>query len=76
MAVYGSNTFQWEPTVMVVVQNGNRAHFQTYRYRYKDTIISLLGVELGTWSPWLWADEDPVYRLPNGTLCDSNGTPL
>lgn len=61
---------------MVVVNNGNRAHFQTYRYRYKDTIISLLGFDLGAWSQWQWADEAPVYRLPDGTLCDSFGNPI
>lgn len=76
MAIYGSNTFQWEPTVKVDVLNGNVRQFETYRYRYKDTIVSILGVELGTWSAWLWADESPVYRLPDGTLCDSLGTPL
>jgi hypothetical protein len=76
MAIYGSNTFQWEPTVQVVKNGDNIAHFNTYRYRTKDTIISILGVELGAWSNWQWADEGPVYRLPDGTLCNSFGTPI
>lgn len=45
--------------------------------RTKDTIISLLGVSLGSWSDW--EDMPPAQPLPSGqsyTYTDLAGNPL
>lgn len=75
MVVNGSNTFEWEPCVKVLVLGTKVIHQPALRVRQKDTLISLLGVNLGAWGPWQWVDDEPVYRLPDGTACDATGAP-
>ena len=76
MAVQGSNTFEWEPCVKVLLVGDKIIHQPALRVRQKDTVINLLGVSLGSWWSWQWVDDAPVYRLPDGTACDATGEPL
>lgn len=77
MAVYGSNTFQWEPIVRVLRDGDKVTHIPTVRFRHKDTIIGVLGVSLGSWSPWYWENPDETkYLLTDFTPCDEQGNPL
>lgn len=77
MAINGSNTFQWEPCVKVIVQDTGRVvHEPSMRMQTANTLISILGVSIAVFGSWKWADDEPVYRLPDGTLCDSQGNPL
>ena len=77
MAVYGSNTFQWQPIVRVIKINGNVQHIPTVQFRHKNVIIGVLGVTLGDWSNWYWENPDEVvYQLTDFTPCDSEDNPL
>ncbi len=76
MAVHGSNTFEWEPCVKVILVNGETIHQPALRVRQKDVLISILGVNLGVWTEWEWVDDTPVYRREDGILCDYLGNPI
>lgn len=48
---------------------GQTTQTETWEYRTKDVLISILGVSLGTWSPWTPIEAVTIYE-------DENGNPL
>lgn len=46
-------------------ENGT-AERETWEYRTKDVVISILGVSLGAWSPWTRIESEVVWQTPEG----------
>lgn len=70
MAIIGSNTLEIRRVMQREVVNGQTSYYENLQYRTKDTIISILGVSLGSWSDWQSLERiDLIY-------VDENGNPL
>lgn len=66
----GSNTIEIRRVMQREVINGQVSYFENLQYRTKDTLLSVLGLSLGSWSAW--------QSIPRTDLIyvDENGNPL